>query len=162
MLFRSDISTIERRESRDDIFLLAARDADEQLQDGWGGESSRGRDRVHVARFAHPLGAANFAMRWLFDRGPVRVEGDGTTVMRISWNRLTPFAAWEHPSWRELFDVGHWDDSRVSLPAGQSGHPLSPNYFDQNAAWRSGQSRTQPFSRTAVGAASRHRLLLIP
>ena len=157
-----DISTIERRETRDDIFLLAVRDADEQLQDGWGGESARGWDHVHEARFAHPLGAANFATRWLFNRGPVPVEGDGTTVMRISWNRLTPFAAWEHPSWRELFDVGHWDDSRVSLPAGQSGHPLSPNYFDQNAAWRSGQSRTQPFSRTAVVAASRHRLLLIP
>ena len=157
-----DISTIERRESRDDIFLLAARDADEQLQDGWGGESSRGWGHVHEARFAHPLGAANFATRWLLDRGPVPVEGDGTTVMRISWNRLAPFAAWEHPSWRELFDVGHWDDSRVSLPAGQSGHPLSPNYFDQNAAWRSGQSRTQPFARTAVVAASRHRLLLIP
>ena len=157
-----DITTVEKRESRDDIFLLAIRDADETLQAKWGGESRRGWDRVHAARFSHPLGGIAFPFRWLFDRGPVPVEGDGTTVMRISWNRLTPFVAWEHPSWRQIFDVGQWDDARVTLPAGQSGHPMSPFYFDQNDTWRTGQYRTQPFSRGAVQAASKHRLLLVP
>jgi penicillin amidase len=157
-----DITTVEKRETRDDIFLLAIRDADEQLQDQFGGASRRGWDRVHAARFSHPLGSAAFPFRWLFDRGPVPVEGDGTTVMRISWNRLTPFAAWEHPSWRQLFDVGQWDDARVALPAGQSGHPMSPFYFDQNETWRAGRYRTQPFSRAAVTAAARHRLLIVP
>jgi penicillin amidase len=157
-----DITTVEKRESRDDIFLLAIRDADEKLQQDWGRESRRGWDRVHAARFSHPLGNIGFPFRWFFDRGPVPVEGDGTTVMRISWNRLAPFAAWEYPSWRQMFDVGQWDDSRVVLPAGQSGHPMSPFYFDQNETWRQGQYRTQPFSRSAVTAASRHRLLLVP
>jgi penicillin amidase len=157
-----DITTVEKRESRDDIFLLAIQDAEEQLQNEWGGESRRGWDRVHAARFSHPLGNIAFPFRWFFDRGPVAVEGDGTTVMRISWNRLTPFAAWEYPSWRQIFDVGQWDDSRVTLPAGQSGHPMSPFYFDQNDTWRQGKYRTQPFSRGAVSAASKHRLLLVP
>jgi len=103
-----------------------------------------------------------FPFRWLFDRGPVPVAGDGTTVMRISWDRRERFRAWEYPSWRQLFDVGQWDDSRVILPAGQSGHPLSPFYFDQNDRWRQGQYRRQPFSRNAVSAAARHRLLLVP
>lgn len=48
------------------------------------------------------------------------------------------------------------------LPAGQAGHPLSPFYFDQNEMWRQGQYRRQPFSREAVSAAARHRLLLVP
>lgn len=157
-----DITTVEKRETRDDIFLLAIRDADEKLQADWGGESRRGWDRVHAARFSHPLGGIAFPFRWFFDRGPVPVEGDGTTVMRISWNRMTPFAAWELPSWRQLFDVGQWDDARVSLPAGQSGHPMSPFYFDQNDSWRAGRYRAQPFSRAAVQAASQHRLLLVP
>ena len=157
-----DITTVEKRETRDDIFLLAIRDANEKLQAEWGGESQRGWDRVHAARFSHPLGGIAFPFRWFFDRGPVPVEGDGTTVMRISWNRMTPFTAWEHPSWRQIFDVGQWDDARVTLPAGQSGHPMSPFYFDQNDTWRRGQYRTQPFSRSAVQAASRHRLLLVP
>ena len=157
-----DITTLERRETRDDIFLLAIRDAEEQLQNDFGGGTSRNWDRVHAARFTHPLAAIAFPFRWFFDPGPVPIEGDGTTVMRVSWNRLAPFAAWEHPSWRQLFDVGNWDASRVALPAGQSGHPMSPFYFDQNDTWRTGQYRTQPFSRQAVSAAAKHRLLLVP
>jgi penicillin amidase len=82
--------------------------------------------------------------------------------MRISFNRLNRFQAWEYPSWRQLFDIGQWDDARVILPSGQSGHPLSPFYFDQNDLWRQGQYRRQPFSREAVAAAARHRLLLVP
>lgn len=157
-----DITTVERRESRDDIFLLAIRDADEQLDAEFGGGSRRAWDRVHAARFSHPLGAGGFSLRWFFDRGPVPVEGDGTTLMRISWNRTTPFAAWEHPSWRQIVDVGQWDESRVAMPAGQSGHPMSPYYFDQNEIWRTGGYRRQPFTRAAVSAAARHRLLLVP
>jgi penicillin amidase len=157
-----DITTVEKRESRDEIFMLAARDADEKLDADFGGESSRGWDRVHAARFSHPLGNIGFPFRWFLSRGPVPVDGDGSTVMRISWNRVTPFAAWELPSWRQIFDVGQWDDSRVVLPAGQSGHPMSPFHFDQNETWRTGQYRTQPFSRAAVSAASKHRLLLVP
>ncbi len=157
-----DILTIEKKETRDDVFLTAAEDAEIYLQNEWGGESSRNWDRVHTARFRHPLGDAMLPFRWLFNRGPVPVQGDGTTVMRVSFNRPTRFDAWEYPSWRQLFDVGQWDDSRVILPSGQSGHPMSPNYFDQSDLWRQGQYRRQPFSREAVSAASTHRLLLVP
>ena len=142
-----DITTVDRRESRDEIFLLAARDAEERLQSEYGGESRRAWDRVHAARFEHPLGGVAFPLAWFFNRGPVPVAGDGTTVMRISWNRLRPFAAWEYPSWRQLLHAGQWDESRVSMPSGQSGHPLSPHYFDQNEIWREGGYRLQPFSR---------------
>lgn len=157
-----DITTVDRRETRDDIFLLAIRDADEQLQNDFGGGDSRKWDRVHAARFTHPLASIAWPVKWFFDAGTVPIDGDGTTVMRVSWNRLRPFAAWEHPSWRQLFDVGNWDASRVAMPAGQSGHPMSPYYFDQNETWRAGQYRTQPFSRSAVSAAAKHRLLLVP
>ena len=155
-----DILTVEKTETRDDVFLTAAQDAEITLQNAYGGDSSRGWDRIHGARFTHVLDT--MPLRWLFSRGPVPVQGDGTTVMRISWDRLKGFGAWEHPSWRQIFEVGNWDDSRVILPAGQSGHPFSPFYFDQNEMWRDGQYRRQPFSRDAVSAAAQHRLLLVP
>lgn len=157
-----DITTVDRRETRDEIMLLAARDAEDRLQADYGGGAGRAWDQVHAARFEHPLGEAAFPLAWLFNRGPVPVAGDGTTVMRVSWNRRRPFAAWEYPSWRQILHAGQWDESRVSLPAGQSGHPLSPHYFDQNEIWRDGGYRPQPFSRAAVQSASRHRLLLLP
>jgi penicillin amidase len=157
-----DVTTVERKETRDEIFLIAAQDAEIFLQREYGGVSRRNWADLHAARFSHPLGNIAFPFAWLFNRGPVPLEGDGTTIMRVSWNRLNPFQAWEYPSWRQLFDVGEWNSSRVAMPSGQSGHPLSPFYFDQTDVWRQGRYRTQPFSRSAVNAATRHRLLLIP
>jgi penicillin G amidase len=157
-----DISTIDRRESRDDIYLLAARDAVDRLERDYGQQKDWNWAKMHAARFAHPLSAGGYPLRLLFDRGPTELGGDGTTVMRVSYNRMRPFQAWEVPSWRQVLDVGSWDDSKVVLPTGQSGHPLSPNYFDQNAMWREGQYRSQPFTRAAVDAARVHRLFLLP
>jgi penicillin amidase len=155
-----DVGTIDTRESRDDIYLLAAGEADEEMKAVYGADASWGD--VHEARFTHPIGNAARPLDWIFSAGPVPVTGDGTTVMRVSFNRLRPYGAWEHPSWRQLFDVGQWDQARVVLPTGQSGHVLSPHRFDQNDRWRQGQYRPQPFSRSAVDAAAAHRLLLTP
>ena len=157
-----DLATVDKRETLEDIYLLAARDAEERLQGDWGGESRRAWDKIHAARFEHALGGVAFPFAWFFNRGPVPVIGDGTTVMRISWNRLRPFQAWEYPSWRQIADPGNWDQSRVAHPSGQSGHPMSKNYFDRNDGWRQGQYRRQAFTRTAVSAAAEHRLLLVP
>jgi penicillin amidase len=82
--------------------------------------------------------------------------------MRISHRRLAGFGAWEHPSWRQVLDVGSWDNSRVVLPAGQSGHPLSAQYFDQNDLWRAGQFRALAYSRGAVDGAAAHRQVASP
>lgn len=155
-----DIGTLDRRETRDDIFVLAAGDAARQFAEEYGGTGAW--SDVHAARFEHVLGSGAAPLGWLFNRGPSPVAGDITTVMRVSHHRLRPFAAWEVPSWRQIFDVGAWDQARVVLPGGQSGHPLSPHYFDQNEMWRQGQYREQPFSRFAVDAAHTHRLLLLP
>ncbi|MEP7117917.1 MAG: penicillin acylase family protein [Acidobacteriota bacterium] len=155
-----DIGTVERRESRDDIFLLAAADAAQDVAQR--AEGARGWDQVHAATFAHALGDGGRLLAWFFNRGPVPVGGDGTTVMRISHRRLSGFKAWEHPSWRQVFDVGAWDNSKVVLPTGQSGNPLSPFYFDQNELWRAGHYRTLTFSRGAVDGAAAHRQILAP
>ncbi|MGD9903817.1 MAG: penicillin acylase family protein [Vicinamibacterales bacterium] len=155
-----DIGTVERRESRDDIYLLAAEDAARafaQLPSG-----ARGWDHVHAATFEHPLAAGGRLLGWLFNRGPVPITGDGTTVLRVSYRRLAGFKAWEHPSWRQVLDVGGWDNSRVVLPTGQSGHALSPQYFDQNELWRTGQYRTSAYSRSAVDGQAAHRQLASP
>jgi penicillin amidase len=157
-----DLTTVEKVETVEDIYVLAARDAEDLLLDQWGGESRRAWDKVHAARFEHALGGVAFPFAWFFNRGPVPITGDGTTVMRVSWNRLHPFQAWEYPSWRQIVDPGNWDQSRVAHPAGQSGNPMSKNYFDRNDGWRQGQYQRQAFTRLAVSNAAEHRLLLVP
>jgi len=155
-----DIATLDRREDRDAILALAATDAGLRMQGDFA--SRRSWHQVHTAHFEHPLGAAALPLAWLFNRGPVPLDGDTYTVNRTSFHRLRPFTVYEVPSWRQIFDIGQWDAAQVVLPAGQSGHPLSRYYFDQNDLWRAGRYRTQPFSREAVEAAGAHRILLIP
>lgn len=155
-----DIGTVDRRETRDDIFLLAATDAAADVAQWSSG--ARGWDQLHGALFAHTLSQGGRVLGWFFSRGPVPVTGDGTTVMRISHRRLEGFGAWEFPSWRQVLDVGSWDESKVVLPAGQAGHPMSPHYFDQNEMWRQGAYRALAYSRAAVNGAATHRQLLTP
>ena len=114
-----DIATVEKRETRDDIYILAARDAAEMRPGGFGRGSGRAWDRVHAVTVRAPARQGSWLPSWLFSRGRCPIDGDGTTVMRVSWNRARPFRGWEAPSWRQLFDVGEWDQSRVVLPTGQ-------------------------------------------
>jgi penicillin amidase len=156
-----DNGTVDARETRDDIFVLAAGDAARRLPAEFGGESSQGWDDVHAARFSHALGAS-MALGWLFNGGRVPITGDAHTVMRVSWERSRPFEAFELPTWRQILDVGDWDQSRVVLTTGQSGHRLSAHWFDQSELWAGGGHRRQPFTRGAVEAVREHRLLLTP
>ena len=139
----------------------AIRDADEQLQGDCGGESrarlgSRARGALQPSARRHRV-----SVPLVLDRGPVPVEGDGTTVMRISWNRLTPFAAWEYPSWRQLFDVGQWDDARVVAAGRPVGPPDEPVLFrsERDLAHRASTGRSRSPASAVTGGAREHRLL---
>ena len=122
-----DIATIEKRESRDDIYILAARDAAERVQAEFGQRQRPGLGSGPRGDLRAPAGVrARGGGRGCSAAVRCRSSGDGTTVMRVSWNRLRPFRGWEAPSWRQLLDVGEWDQARVVLPTGQSGHLHEP------------------------------------
>ena len=114
-----DIATVEKRETRDDIYLLAARDADgtscRRSSDGDGGRGvgPRARDRLRAPARQHRFRGAS----WFFSRGPVPVDGrrhDGDA------GQLEPargrFAAWEHRRGGRCSTSGEWDQARVVLP----------------------------------------------
>ncbi len=158
----NDIATIDRRETRDEIVLLAAGDAVRTLGRKFGVENNWAWDRVHSLRFRHALAAGGFPFNWFFSRGPVPQVGDSYTVRKASIDDRSPFSVTDLASYRQVVDVGNWDRSLAVNTTGQSGHPLSPHYFDQNTMWRAGELRTFPFSRAAVEKARAHRLLLTP
>ncbi len=66
----NDIATIDRRESRDDIVLLAAADAVIQLRTTFGQEANWAWDRVHSVTFRHALGAGGFALELVLQPRP--------------------------------------------------------------------------------------------
>jgi hypothetical protein len=113
--------------------------------------------RLHHARFEHPL-ATTPARQALLDLPPVPRGGDATTVNNTgSGLRQTSGA-----SFREVIDVGNWDDSSTINVPGQSGQPESPHYADLLPLWAEGRYHPMLFSRQAVERHLAGRLRLVP
>ena len=116
--------------------------------------------RIHQIRYSHTLGSAPI-LGWLFNRGPYPVGGDGTTPNQTAFMpELPPGLVQVQASYRQILDVGNWDAALSVTASGQSGHPVSRNYADQIPMWLEGAYHKMPWSRPAVEAETRHRLIL--
>ena len=149
-------------EMRDDMVRKAGELAVRILRERLGDASALRWDAVHAIRFSHPLSGGGPVLDWFFSRGPVPVAGDNMTINKTTTNLRRPYAASEAASYRQILDVGDWDRSVAVNTTGQSGHPRSPHYFDQNRLWRQTQHRALPYTRAAVDAATVSRLELTP
>jgi penicillin G amidase len=157
-----DIATLDRVETRDDVMLLSAADAIRTLRSRFGSEPNWSWDRLHALRFPHALGGGGFPLDWFFSRGPIAMVGDTATVRKSSVDVRRPYGVVDISSYRQILDVGAWDGSRAVNTTGQSGHPGSAHYFDQNLLWREGSYRPLAYSRAAVEKARVSRLLVVP
>ena len=157
-----DRSTPDVVETRRDIVLRAADDAVSGLRRRLGEPANWRWDEVHAVKFAHPLGGGGRVLDWFFSRGPLPIAGDSMTVNKTTTNLRRPYATSDAASYRQILDIGAWDQSLGIITTGQSGHPQSPHYFDQNALWREGRYRPAPFTRAAVDGATVSRLELVP
>ena len=118
--------------------------------------------RMHQVRYAHPLGSVRI-LSGFFNRGPFPVGGDGTTPNQTSYPpELPPGLVQIVASYRQIYEVGAWDDARTVTTSGQSGHPFSRNYADQIPMWLEGVYHPMPWSRPAVEEIATHRLTLQP
>jgi penicillin amidase len=127
-----DRSTPNVKETRDDVVRQAADEALRGLRARFG-ESSHWRwTEAHAVKFSHPLSGGGRVLDWFFSRGPIPVGGDSMTVNKTTTDLRRPYATFEAASYRQILDVGAWDGSLAINTTGQSGHPRSPHYFDQN------------------------------
>ena len=149
-------------ESRDDVVRAAAADTVASLRARFGAPSSWRWDAVHALKYPHVLGGGGRILDWFFSRGPIPVGGDSMTVNKTTTNLRRPYGTSEAASYRQILDPGMWDRSLAINTTGQSGHPRSPHYFDQNILWRQTRYRALPFTRQAVEQATKSRLELVP
>ena len=157
-----DRSTPDVIETRDDIVKAAAADALAGLRARFG-EPERWRwDDAHAVKFSHPLSGGGRLLDWFFSRGPIPLGGDSTTINKTTIDLRRPYVTSEAASYRQILDIGAWDGSLGVNITGQSGHPRSPHYFDQNRLWRQGEYRPLPFTRSAVEAATVSKMELVP
>jgi len=111
--------------------------------------------KLHQVVFRHPLNQKQF------DRGSKSRPGDGNTV-NSSGMGSGGFLQTTGASYRQILDLSDWDNSVMTNVPGESGDPASPHYSDLIDEWAAGKYHPMPFSRKAVQAAAREKILLIP
>jgi penicillin amidase len=116
-----------------DQALLAAADT---LLDRYAQLGPRLADRTwgerNVSRFQHPLSLALPLLGRFLDMPAHSLPGDDN-MPRVQGPH---YGASE----RLAVSPGHEEQGYFELPGGESGHPLSPHYRDQLAAWEQGQA----------------------
>jgi penicillin amidase len=133
---------------------LSARYGPEPANWAWG--------RIRPLTLRHPLGARKPLNR-VFNLGPIPMGGDTHTVSQAGVDLTAPTSrVLSIASLRMVVDVGEWDNSRYSLPGGQSGNPLSPHYADLLPLWERGEGAPIVWSEAALAEAAREELRLEP
>jgi penicillin amidase len=129
---------------RDSIVVAALGRAIAQLTREQGADWAKWRwGRSNARAFPHPFVAA-------YNLPTVERGGGGTTV------------AANGATYREIIDVGAWDNSVATSTPGQSGQPGSPFYGNLLPLWANNEYFPLLFSPAAVNTNLRHRLVLRP
>ncbi len=161
-----DQTTPDVAETRDDILARSLRDARDEAVRRFGPLRANWRwGKHHTVRFVNfPLGIGGIgAIAWLVNRGPVGLPGTMETINAAEWvEENDTFAVKWAPAMRMILDVGDWDNGRISLAPGQSGHPASKNYGDQIELWAAVKHRPMLWSFDRVKAETMHTLTLAP
>lgn len=123
-------------ESCADLLSATLGEALQELTRDQGAEPNGWRlDRLQRARFVNPVGSEAPLIGSLFVR-EVPVGGDSSSIHAIYSSYGAPHRVTILQSLLVQFDLSPGGETRVLIPMGQSGHPLSPHYDDLLESWR--------------------------
>jgi penicillin amidase len=139
--------------ARDSLLLGALAEATADVTRRFGTDTTQWRwGTVHVAELHHPLARA-------FDLPPVSRAGDANTVLATGGANYRQTSG---ASYREVIDLGDFDNSVAINVPGQSAQPGSEYYDDLLPLWGSDKYFPLLFSRARVEAETKHVLRLVP
>jgi penicillin amidase len=146
--------------ARDKLLSDTLKTAVEKLKTLQGAEPSYWSwGRLHTVTFHHPLELLPGAKE-IFNIGPLARPGDSYTVNASYFGEK--FDQLGGPSYREILDVGNWDESVVANAPGESGQPGSPHYSDLVPLWDQTRYFPMLYSQAAVEKQAKDRLVLEP
>lgn len=152
---------IQPQAARDKLLLDTLKTAVDKLKTLQGAEpSSWSWGRLHTVTFHHPLELLPGA-KAIFNIGPLTRPGDTYTVNNTNYAG-EKFDQVSGPSYREILDVGNWDESVVMNAPGQSGQPGSPHYSDLVPLWNQTKYFPMLYSQGSVEKQAKDRLVLEP
>ena len=147
-----------------------AQTASDALADTWVDlEEQLGRSlrrwrwgRAHALPLEHPFSRRR-PLGLFFGRRDVPVGGSADTVMATAYVPHDPFRSrLSAPTWRQVLDVGNWDQCTAILLPGQSGQPGSRHYDDLVGRWSENRQFPLHWSRDQVTRHARSTLALTP
>jgi penicillin amidase len=152
-----------RMRSREEILHLALAEALDLLRAELGPDMATWTwGRLNRLHFQHPVGAVN-PLHLLFNRGPFAMGGDQDTLLRASSAPRYPFPpVGTGDAVRFIADVSDWEQCRLIIPGGQSGHVASRHYADLIPLWREGRYQAMPFGRAQIERDAKQHLTLAP
>lgn len=134
--------------SWDDFLAAQASASARELKAAAGSLAAATWGRRNEARIHHPFSRVIPMAGWFLNMPPAPLAGDAH-MPRVA---APAFGASE----RLVVAPGHEDLAILTMPGGQSGHPLSPFYGAGHGAWLAGE--TTPL----LAGPARHRLTLHP
>ena len=153
-----DIRTTERQESKEDIALKAMKEAINIVGDkNWGAMQS--------LTMAHPMARIPILSSLLgLEKGPFARAGTRSSLNNSTgfWQEEEYFLSRGGPSWRFIYDFNEMNQAWIIIPAGQSGHPSSPHFFDFYEMWEKGEYWTLTLNKMQIEEMALSRLILQP
>lgn len=147
-----DVSTPDRRESRQEVVAIAFRQSVKTLAAKLGNTPEDWTwERTHTLAHPHPLGAVNL-LKPFFNVGPFPAPGGLETVNNAGFI-LNPDAdnrAHYGPAMRILIDFDAVDEALSVLPTGNSGNVMSDHYKDQAQMYIDGRFRPMLMDREMI------------
>ncbi|MDY0394122.1 penicillin acylase family protein [Virgibacillus halophilus] len=150
------------KKTRDKILLRSLKDAIGQTESLLGPDMAQWKwGDLHVAYLEHPLSdLTDQEKQKKMNVGPIPRGGSSYTVGATSFDK--EFKQTSGASYRQVIDVGNWDNSVAINTPGQSGDPNSKHYDDLFSKWAEGKTFPLLFSRKAVEEATEKRIELVP
>ena len=158
-----DDVTTASAESRRDIVQEAFAKAVNRLSAQLGDRPEKWQwGRLHTATFVNtPLGVSGISLlEWLVNKGPFPMGGSGYTVNNTGHNRQ--FEQTMVASYRQIVDLGDWNNCLSQHTTGQSGQPMHKHYADMISPWRDVQHHPMLFDREIIEAEQEAKLILQP
>jgi len=139
--------------ARDSMLVGALAEAATDVTRRFGADTTAWRwGTVHVAELRHPLARS-------FDLPPVSRAGDANTVFATGGGNYRQSAG---ASYRQIIDLGDFDNSVATNVPGQSAQPGSEYYDNLLELWGNDRYFPLVFSRARVEQETKHLLRLLP
>lgn len=151
--------------SREEILVQALASTVDWCKKHLGNDMAQWKwGRLHTLTFVNnPVGSSdNKLIKAMVNRGPFSMDGGGSTINAMGWDRKKPARVNNIPTMRMVIDFGDLNASCAINSTGQSEDPVRVHYDDMMRLWLCGEYHTMLFAQDEVTQTANSLLVMRP